>query len=106
VSKGTLDKRLDALQARIAPRSSMPAIPEWLHWTTTGELMRLEELYRAAEVADLPELSESDQHHAMAVYSAAMARMLDAPPEVRADPEARDAYVREIEDRNRPRWYP
>jgi hypothetical protein len=62
-----------------------------MHWVTTSELMRLEELYRRAADAGEDEMSESDQHHAMAVYSAAKARMLDAPPEVRADPAARDA---------------
>jgi hypothetical protein len=100
------DRRLATLEARIQPRREPFDIPEWVHWATCDELMRLEALYRRAADAGEDEMSESDQHHAMAVYSAAMARMLDAPPEVRADPEARGAYVREIEDRDRPRWYP
>jgi hypothetical protein len=99
-----LDKRLRALRAQIKP--SPEPVPEWLHWTTCDELMQLEERYRRAADAGEDELSEGDQHHIMAVYSAAMARMLDAPPDVRADPAARDAHMRAIEDRGRPRWYP
>jgi hypothetical protein len=89
VSKGTLDRRIGALQAQIKPRPELPELPEWLSWTTCDELMRLEELYRRAEDAGEDEMSESDQHHVLAVYAAAMARMLDAPAEVRADPAAR-----------------
>jgi hypothetical protein len=103
VSWVTLGKRVGILQAQIKPRPEPVDIPEWVHWTTCDELMRLEELYRRAED---DEMSEADQHRAAAIYETSCARMLDAPPEVRADPEARGAYVREIEDRDRPRWYP
>ena len=52
MSWSALGKRLDALQARSAPRRALPA---WVDWMTCGELEELEEMYRAA--ADAGRLS-------------------------------------------------
>jgi hypothetical protein len=100
--KTTLEKRLTAIGVAAAGgHPQLIKIPEWLSWATSGELMQLEECYRRAEEAGEDGPGEIDQHRMMAIYSAAMARMLDAPPEARADPAARDAHVRAIEDRDK-----
>jgi hypothetical protein len=100
------DKRLGSLERRIEPLRPRLDPPEWLAWTTCRELSELEEIYRAAVTTDAAELSERDCHRVMSIYAAASVRMLEAPPEVRADPRSRDAYVREIEDPDRPSWGP
>jgi hypothetical protein len=100
----TNGRRLADLEAQIKPRQVRTELEAWASWATCGELMQLEALYRTAE--DEGAMSEADEHRAMALYATVKACELAAPAEVHADPEARDAYIRNLDDRDKRRWYP
>jgi hypothetical protein len=101
------EKRIAAAELRVDAVSRRAVveheIPEWMRWLTCAELDEIETILRIAQIANATELDERSCHRVWAIYSAAKVRILDAPPEARDDPAARDAYVRELEW---PRWVP
>jgi len=102
-----LERRLAEITAaldEIAPRPPHHEGPAWLPWCTTAELLKLDLILRRLENERDAEPTDVEQWEAAAIECASIARMLAAPPEVRADPAARDAHVRALEEPAKTEW--